>query len=242
MEQESPRPGDVPALLVQGFTSYRQNLLPASLAAIPVFAVYGGTLATVAALPEGTSAFLELSITLVGLVFATVVALPWFRLVLTQQRGPVPWRTALRSPPLHFSSMLSAAFLFWAGIQLGFRYLVGIPSVFILVWYGLFGFAVADGESSGPKAIGTSVRIGQGRRPVVATLAVALLFLVFVGGFPVGLEINPLTIAGSVLGLTVTSNVSMGAGAALYQRLVDTEHLVAGKPETKGTKKGLTGT
>lgn len=231
MEEQSPRPGEVPALLARGFASYRRHFGPASLAALPVFAVYGGTLAVVASIPEGASAFVDLSITLIGLVIATVMALPWFRLVLSQEQQPASWRDALRSTPLHFSSMFGASFLFWAGIQLGFRYLAGIPSVFILVWYGLFGFAVADGEASGPKAIGVSVRIGQGRRPVVATLAIALVFLVFVGGFPVGIDVNPLTIAASVVGLTITSNVSMGAGAALYQRLLDTEHLIERKSD-----------
>lgn len=209
-------------MLLHGFSTYRKNVIPASLAALPVLGLYGASLVVTSNMTESPE-LVTLTVTLAGLVIATVFAAPWFRMTLNMERGLDNWRAAMSSPPLQFGAMFSAAFLFWAGIQFGFRFLYGIPSVFILVWYGLFGFGVAEGEKSGPKAIGTSVRIGQGRRPVVATMASVLIALNLIGALPVGFGITPLTIALSIIGLTITTNISMSAGARLYQRLLDTE-------------------
>ncbi len=214
----SPTVHDVPSILERGFGNYRRSLVPASAMAVLVILVYGSArIIAQNSVDEGNlgTAF---AIDALGLVLATVLALPWFRLALATERGSSP-----ANLPLEWGSMLVAALFFWGGILLGIRYMVGIPSIFMLVWYGLFGFAVAAGTKPGLNALGTSVRLGQGRRWAVAATAAVLAFLNLLGLLPIGSGLNPLTATVAVLLLVATTNISMGAGAHLYDRLKESE-------------------
>jgi len=124
---------------------------------------------------------------------------------------------------LEWGSMAVASLFFWGGVLLGLRYMVGIPSIFILIWYGFFGFAVAAGVKPGLTALGHSVRLGQGRRWIVAILAFVLGFINLLGALPIGAGVNVLTVVAAVLLLIVTTNVSMGAGAHLFRWLEASE-------------------
>ena len=75
--------------------------------------------------------------------------------------------------------MLVASFWFWAGMLLAFQFRIlgGLPAVAITMAYAFFGFVVDERhDQGGLKALGTSVRIGDGRR--FALLALVCLYSV----------------------------------------------------------------
>lgn len=223
----SPSVGDIPALLAAGVRTYRSVFVPATVMALVVLAVFGAARAAAAWMVSSDDLVLALIVDLAGLLAATVAALPWFRLMLAAARGePEPTSGIFRIDG--FGAMFGAAFFFWGGVLLGARYLLGIPSIFVLVWYGVFGYAVADGEKSGMRALGTSVRLGQGRRATLFAVALVLLLLNLAAALPIGVEVSPVTIALAAVLLAVTTNISMGAGAELYLRLLASENTESG--------------
>ncbi len=212
----------MPAIVGRGIDNYKKSFLPASAMGLAVLVLYGAARITAQSAVDSNDLGVAFAIDAVGLVAATILALPWFRLALrTEWEIEADAQSELSD--LKWGSMVVAALFFWAGILLGIRYMVGIPSIFMLIWYGLFGFAVAAGVSPGLKALGTSVRLGQGRRRTVAAVAFVLALFNLLGLLPIGAGVNAITIVGAVLLLTVTTNVSLGAGAHLFDWLVRSE-------------------
>jgi hypothetical protein len=195
-------------------------LIPGTVMALIVFAVYGSARAYAATLVNDDQLIAAIFVDGGGLVIATVAALPWFRRTLVAIGYD---DEELPSAASRITAMLAAAIVFWAGILFGLRYLYGIPALFVLIWYAVFGFAVAGTEERGLKAMGISVRLGQGRRGSVAALGIVLLIFNLAAAAPIGLEISPLTIVAASLLLAVTTNISMGAGAHLYRWLSESE-------------------
>ncbi len=114
------------------------------------------------------------------------------------------------------------AFWFWAAFFLGLRYLWGIPSLLAFLFYGFYGYVVADRTARGGlRALGTSVRLGHKRR--IALFAIPTLFCVFnfVAALPLGYGggVNSFTIALTLVALLVTSSITMVSGAYLYDVL-----------------------
>ncbi len=216
----SPAPRDVFKLLGRGVRVYRSMLISGTVMALVVFAVYGSARAYAATLVDDDQLIAAIFVDGGGLVLATVAALPWFRRTLIAV-GADP--NGLPTSASRITAMLAAAIVFWAGVLFGLRYLYGIPAIFVLLWYALFGYAVASTNERGLKALGTSVRIGQGRRWSIAALGIVLLPFNLAAAAPIGIEISPLTVVAAALLLVVTTNISMGAGANLYRWLVESE-------------------
>ncbi|NND03564.1 MAG: hypothetical protein HKN91_12335 [Acidimicrobiia bacterium] len=226
----SPTLQDVPRILLRGVDNYKNAFVPASGMAILVLALYGTARVAAQSSVSSNDLGVAFAIDAIGLVVATVVALPWFRLALrTEWRIEADAQADLSE--VKWRSMVVSALFFWGGMLVLLRYgnvlgvpaLVLIPVILMLVWYGLFGFAAAAGIAPGLKALGTSVRLGQGRRGTVAAVAISLALLNLLGLSPIGSGVNPATIAATILLLTVTTNVSMGAGAHLFDWLVRSE-------------------
>lgn len=210
-----PAPRDALTILAAGAATFRRMPVSGSLFAVIVFGLFWvGRASAAERVAEGSLA-IALLIDFVGLVVATVASLPWFRTTLRAHRDGAELGPAGRQ----IKPMLVATLFFWGGVLLGIRYLYGIPSVFVLIWYGVFGYAVADGESSGLKALGISVDLGQGRRTAVAAVGLVLALLNLLALLPVGYNLGTAGLAISGVLLVVTTNVSMGAGAELYDRL-----------------------
>ena len=192
--------------------------------AIAVLALAGAARVTAQGFVDDENLLPAFLIDAVGLTAATVLALPWFRLMLSSERNE---EVTFPSPStLGWGAMIGAAIFFWGGVLFAIRYLgalLALGSILVVIWYGFFGFAVADGTSPGFNALGTSVRLGQGRRWTVAVLALILVFLNFVALLPIGAGVNAGTIAAAVVLLAITSNVSMGAGAHMYDWLIKSE-------------------
>ncbi len=218
---QSPTLQDIPAIVGKGIDNYRRALVPATAMAFVVLAVFGVARVIAQRFVDDGNLLAAFVIDFAGLSLASVIALPWFRLALQVERGKP---AAMPSPSsLEWGSMVVATLFFWGGVMLGIRYMVGIPSIFVLIWYGLFGYAVATGVGPGLRALGTSVRLGQGRRWTVALLALVLAFMNLLGLLPIGAGVNPVTVTATIVLLAITTNVSMGAGAHLFDWLAISE-------------------
>lgn len=130
---------------------------------------------------------------------------------------------------IRFVPMLVASFWFWAGFLLAFQFgpqLLALAAPAIVMGYAFFGFVVDDRhDQGGLKALGTSVRIGEGRRFALLALVclyAAMGFVVYLLGFTVaistGLTGAPATIAGSVVILPFIA-FALVAWAELYDVL-----------------------
>jgi len=157
---------------------------------------------------------------LAGMILASVVATVWYSYALQADRGNgVDITRPFRHVRL-FGVQAVASFWFWAGLLLGLRYLYGLPSIVALLFYSLYGFVVADlAPPSGLKALGTSVKLGQGRR--LGLLAFAALFIVFnlTGAIALGLDTGPAGMVSAFLGVNVTASVTLVSGARIYRVL-----------------------
>ena len=199
---------------------------------IPLFVAALATLATYAAfrIPAQTALnedliVRSLAIDLVGLVIAGVVAFPWYSYALDVADGkPIDIRKPFESF-WWIKPQLVASIFFWAGVLLGFRYLFGLVSILVVVLYAFSGFVLAEGKQrSGMKALGTSVALGEGKR--IGLVAIASLFLLFnmFGAISLGFgAVNALTIGLAVLGLAVTTSMTMVGGAVVYRTLQNKE-------------------
>ena len=169
---------------------------------------------------------------LLGLVLASVVALPWYRAALDAYDGKRSNPPDLVQAMTGARDQMVASIFFWAGVYFGIRYLLGIPSIFVVVLYAFYGFIVSEGNhKGGMRALGHSVVLGEGRRVGIAGIGLLLVILNLFGAVAVGFEELPDSVgwALAIVGLLITTNLSMTVGAALYRHLSD-------NPITKGAQ------
>ncbi len=208
------------SIFLSGVRGYFANIVPLTLAGALTIGTY-----FVFRVPA-QAAFVEdrilssLGLDMIGLLLASILAYPWYCYALNAADGEkvdvaFPMRTADR-----FGAQIVASFWFWAAVLLGLRYLFGIPSLLALLFYAFYGFAIADGaEESGLRALGYSVRLGEGKRIGLAALAgVFLIFNIF-GAIAVGYDVNALTIGLAIAGVVITTNITLVAGARVYRLL-----------------------
>jgi len=203
-----------------GFAGYTANIVPLTLAAAATLVTYMGFRLPAAALARDATVVGSIVLDVAGLLVASVVAHPWFAYALAAGDGTA---VDVRQPFRHtrgFAAHAVGSIWFWAGALLGLRYLYGIPSIFVVVFYAFYGYVVADGTTNGGlKALGASVRLGEGRR--IGLFALAALFAVFnlFGAIALGFGVNVLTGALAFVGVIVTSNITMVGGARTYRTL-----------------------
>ncbi len=214
-------PGDVVKQGVNGFLRQPLPLLAAGALTLGIYAVFGVPAQMMRA--DGVTAFQWLPIDLVGRVLAGTFALPWYASALAALDGDrIDFRPWLTNPTL-LKAQFGVSFWFWAGVLFGERYPVfGIPIVAVLVvlFYAFGGFALADGDARNARdALGVSVRIGNKRRLGLFAFAGLFFMVNLFGAIAIGFGVNALTIALTVLGLLVTTSLTMVAGAAIYRAL-----------------------
>ncbi len=220
-------------IFFSGVRGYFAHLAPLSAAGALTLGTYLVFRLQAQAALDADNLLRSILLDLAGLVVASIVAYPWYCYALDAQAGgPVdvgfPWRTFGR---LRYQAV--ASLWFWAGVLLGLRYLLGLPAIVVVIFYAFYGFVVADGAADGGlMALGTSVRISEGRR--IGLFAVAGVFFVFnlFGAIALGVTVNALTVALAIAGLVVTTNITMVSGARLY-RLLQTGPT---KDEKEGTE------
>ncbi len=230
-------------VFLAGLRGYFPNAIILTLAALPVFVVMAVASTPFrnfdAQLQERVNADLTSTLSIieqlqwVGLLMAAafpagIVAAPWFRYALDAVDGRA---IDVKAPLIDGKKLLNhtfATFWFWAGIALGMRYsflIPGLPSIVVLLLYSFYGYVIADGrEINGLKALGVSVRMGQGKRLGLFAIAGLLFFFNIFGimGFWVGLEDGSPSILGvvlGILGISATGSVTVVAGAAIYRVL-----------------------
>jgi hypothetical protein len=204
---------------------YFKSILPITLAGVLTICTLVVCLLSVQEILDGQQGYRATAVYVVAMTIVGTSALPWYFYALAIADGQkIPWTKPFQKPKL-FVAQAVCSFWFWAAITLGFRYLLGIPAILALVFYCFHGYLIADGATeSGLNALGTSVRLGQGRRLGLA--AIGGLFLIFnmFGIVSMGYEDAPLALTGpiAVLGLSVTGSITLIAGAKIYQ-LVEKE-------------------
>ncbi len=255
---------NIPDVFAAGFKGYRNNIVPLTVGALVTLAVYAVFRIPAQQLFVDDKVWTSIAVDLVGLLVSGTLAYPWYSYALKAARDE---ENPLGEPlayPKRFLHQAGASFFFWAGILLGVRYpFLGIPflSILILVLYAFYGYVIADtppdkeGMRGSSFALGTSVRLTENRR--FGLFAIACLFMIFnffgaVAGIAVGQSLEN-TIAGyaaAVVGLTITTSVTLVAGAHIYDELKEKlgDHLIpqdarAQRPrkaekKAKGKKRG----
>lgn len=240
-------PVRIGALFGAGIDGFRRQPLPLLAGGLLTLAVVVAFAVPVQDATDDEDLVRRLVLSLLGLVLAGAVAYPWFVYALRIGRGRrvdlgEPFGVALRSggatkdqtvlgaamsrPPTGspggFRAVLVCSFWFWAAILLGLQYapqLGPVPALLVMLLYCFYGFVIADGmTSSGLKAMGTSVRLSQGRR--VALFAIIALFFgfnFFVPLLPLGVVgANAAGVAVALAVFLVTSSITMVSGAVLF--------------------------
>ncbi len=210
----------ISALFRSGISGYVKNLVPLTAAAAVTIAVFGIFRFWAQIAIDDGKTLQSIALDLAGLVLAGTVSLPWFAYALDAARGkPIdlaaPWRSGGQ-----FAAQLVCAIFFWAAFLLGLRYLAGIPSIFAALFYGFYGYVVADRAAKGGlRALGTSVRLGTKRR--VALFAILALFAIFnlLAAIPLGYGVSALTVVLTLALLTVTASITLVGGACLYDAM-----------------------
>jgi hypothetical protein len=195
-------------------------VVPLSVGALLTLVVYGAFRYPANELFVDDKIYQSVALDLVGLIIAGTLAVPWYHYALAAADGREIDLAAPFADKKLFAYQAVASFWFWAAVLLGLRYLWGIPSIFAMLLYAFHGYVVADGRSKGGMmALGTSVRLTEGRR--VGLFAIAGLLLVFnlFGMIGWGLEdlSAPVRLLLAVVGLTVTSSITLVMGAMLYR-------------------------
>ncbi len=203
-----------------GVVGYAKNVVPLTAAALGTLGTYALFRIPAQSALNADDVVRSLILDLVGLVLAAVAAYPWYWYALDVVDGrPVDVGAPFQAPD-RLPAQFVASIFFWAGVLFGLRYLFGLPSIVIAVLYAFYGFVIADGKTKGAmRALGKSVAIGEGKR--LGIFALAGLFLVFnlFGAIAVGFEVSALTIVLAILGVAVTSSITMVAGAKVYRIL-----------------------
>ncbi len=227
-------------VFLTGVRGYFPNAVIMTLAGIPVLAIFGllsrpwtnfqsdlqgqvdsGAIDSIGVLDS----LIWVGLLLVAAIPAGIVAAPWFKYALDIVDEK---EINVMAPLIDFPKLLHhalATFWIWAGIGFGLRYLRGLPSILVVLLYAFYAYVIADGrEINGLKALGTSIRLGQGKR--LGLFAIAGLFFVFnlfgALGFGVGLEDGSpslLGIALGILGLSVTGSMTLISGASIFRVL-----------------------
>ncbi|MGI9605816.1 MAG: hypothetical protein ACR2P0_06720 [Acidimicrobiales bacterium] len=208
----------IPDMFATGFRGYRDNVVPLTLAGVATLAVFSAIQFPIDQLIDDGSIWAARFLNAVALWVAAVVAYPWFYVALGAADGVTPSLNEAFAEPKRFAKQAVASFWFVAAVILGIQYLRGIPALLVLVLYAFYSYVIADGGAKGGmEALGTSVRMTEGRR--IGLFAVEMLFLLFVlvGALPLGFGTNPLTFVLAGLGLVITSSIALVAGGAVYR-------------------------
>ena len=202
------------------FSDMKRQPLPLLVGAATTLGTYA--IARLAAAHFESEGLVGVSIVtdLAGLIVASVVALAWYRASLSVARGESAELLAMLPTPDLIRTQVIASFWFWAGVFLGARYLAGLLSIAVVVFYGFYGYVVADRRRrSGLKALGESVRLGEGLRVGVFAVTALFLLLNLAPFIALGFAVNNLTIGISLAGFLLTATLSVSAGAVLYDSL-----------------------
>ncbi|MEM8924617.1 MAG: hypothetical protein AAGD35_14030 [Actinomycetota bacterium] len=219
-------PIGVGTLFKKGIEGYIANVVPLSVAGVATLLTYGAFRYPAQLLFDDGAVGRSLLVDLVGLLIAGTIAYPWYSYALDAAAGDgVDWRRPFEEPR-RFAYQATASFWFWAGVLAGVRwgaYLFFLPAILVILLYAFHGYVNADrSRDGGLKLLGVSVKLGAGYRIALFALMALFIMFNFMGAIALGFgEIGPLTITGAVVGMVITTNVTMVSGAHLYRVLLE---------------------
>ncbi len=229
MTKPEPFPVRPGTLFKEGFRGYFRNIVPLTAAALLTLTVFYLVVALPASELSDSSKWVRGLAFASGLIFTGTTAYPWYSYALDAGDGiPVRWKRPFEKPELFLQQAVSS-FWFWAGVALGFQYLFATPAIFVVILYAFHGYLIADRRStSGMKALGTSVRMGEGSRIILFGLFALFGFFSLLGAIPLGIQgddgeplVNIFTVSLAVIGLAITTSVTLVAGGRIYRILLD---------------------
>lgn len=210
------RPG---AVFAAGFRGYAANLVPLTLAGLIVLATYAAFRYPSQQFLDDDRVWAARFTDLAGLFIAGTLAYPWYRYALAAADGDKVNIAAPFATPRRFGYQAAASFWFFAAVVLGQQYLGGLPAILAALLYAFYGYVVAENDNGGLKALGTSVRLGERRR--IGLFAIGGMLFVFniLGASGLAAGLNPLGYSLAVVGLSVTTSITLVSGAAIYRVL-----------------------
>lgn len=210
------RPGEV---FMAGLRGYWANIVPLTLAALVVLATYAAFRYPSAQLADDDRVWAARGLDLAGLFIAGTLAHPWYRYALQAADGEKVDPRLPFATPRRFAYQASASFWFFAAVVLGQQYLGGLPAILAALLYAFYGYVNAESDDGGMKALGTSVRLGERRR--IGLFAIGGMLFVFnmlgASGVVAGATVLGYTL--TVLGLSITTSITLVSGAAIYRVL-----------------------
>lgn len=210
------RPG---AVFAAGFRGYAANLVPLTVAGLIVLATYAAFRYPSQQFLDDDRVWAARFTDLAGLFIAGTLAYPWYRYALAAADGDKVDIAAPFATPRRFGHQATASFWFFAAVVLGQQYLGGLPAILATLLYAFYGYVVAENDNGGLKALGTSVRLGERRR--IGLFAIGGMLFVFniLGAAGLAAGLNPLGYLLTVVGLSVTTSITLVSGAAIYRVL-----------------------
>ncbi|NNF53531.1 MAG: hypothetical protein HKN03_03710 [Acidimicrobiales bacterium] len=228
MTKPEPFPVRPGTLFKEGVQGYFGNIVPLTAAALVTLTVFYLIVALPASQLNDNSKWVRGFAFAGGLILTGTTAYPWYSYALDAGDGiRVRWKRPFEKPELFVQQAVSS-FWFWAAVALGFQYLFATPAIFVVILYAFHGYLIADRRStSGMKALGTSVRLGEGSRIILFGLFALFGFFSLLGAIPLGIQgddgeplINVFTVSLAVVGLALTTSVTLVAGGRIYRILL----------------------
>lgn len=200
-----------------GWDGYKSNFVAITLAGATTWVVLLAVQFIGSGIEDPWASFFA---QLAGVVFASAVALPWYRASLAGADGKGSSFSIGSDDRSRIVVLIGASIYFWAGLLLGLRYLNGIPALVVLVFYAFYGFVIADSDRGVVMSLSYSVYLGQGRRIGIFAIGAMLALVNFLAFLPFGSGESPAMKALTVGLLVITTSFSMVCGAVLYRALI----------------------
>ena len=220
MNEFGVRPGEAFSKAITTFFRRAPGLL---FAGAVTFAVYAPFRWRSQVFFDNDQAFSFLVIETLGLIAAGTVAVPWYRHALAAIRDePLGVLEPYTDGKSMWTAQAVCSFWFWAGVLIGFRLLFGIPSILVFLLYSFHGYIVADRKAEGGlMALGTSVRMTEGKRIGLFAIGGLLVMFNLFGAIALGAGINALTILGAAVGILITASITLLVGAFIYDAFIE---------------------
>jgi uncharacterized membrane protein len=203
---------DIGEAVAAGWRGFWPNILPMALFALIVFAV-NGLLQVLQPDAGATGSFL---LSVVGFVIAQLVAIGWIKIALDITDGRPISSEAITERFNLIGPYLIAAVLYALMVGVGLLLLI-VPGIILGIVFAFYGFHIVDtGSRDAIGALRRSAELTRGARG-----RLFLLGLVLIG-------INVLGLLALVVGVLITSGISLLAIAHVYRRLAPAAGSTAG--------------
>ena len=213
--QQHTRRFDIGEAVAAGWQRFWPNILPMAAFALIVWAVNG----VFQILQRDANAGVRFVLSLISFVISQLVAIGWIKIALDITDGrPVNAQAVIDKFRLVLPYLV-AALVYAVMVGLGLILLI-VPGIILAIVFAFYGFHIVDTGSTNPvEALRRSADITRGHRWQLFLFGLLLL------------GINILGILLLIIGVLITSGISLLAVAHVYRRLVPAP-AAAAAPET----------